>query len=58
MQLIKGMEILVFLLVFVMYLHEIFSKPLKDIQFIVEAGGVHFEVSCDFFEENELKISQ
>ena len=46
------------LLIGIIFLHGIFSKPLKDMQFVFETRKIYFEFSCEFFEEDGLKISK
>lgn len=56
-KLIKIIKISIILLLGIIYLHGVFSKPLKDLQFVFKAGEIYFETSCEFYED-ELESSQ
>lgn len=55
--LINMIKISGILLICIVFLYVVFSKPLKEFKFTLEAGKVNIETSCEFYED-ELRISQ
>lgn len=59
-ELMKLIKISLIILLCIIILHEVFSKPVKDVNVSFETdvtGRMYIETSCEFYE-NELQITQ